>query len=195
MLLLADTVKEDLGWAPFRVAQGRAEKMRALNSPYGVGDRLRAVAFAEIQAREGFLWGARAFVEAPAEWRDTWLRFAEMENTHAQLLLNRAAELKVDLSERSVSDSLMRTFRRADRAEVFYYLISTAEQRGMEVGLSMIEPMREVDAESAAIFERCALEEKEHIAAALAALANHNLEAIKAEVLQKTRKPSTEVRA
>ncbi len=178
MLLLAETVKEEQSWAPFCVVQGRPEKMRSLRSPQGVGDRLRAVAFAEIQAREGFLWGARTFIDAPQEWKDTWLRFAEMENTHAQLLLNRAAELNVDVSERSVSASLMRMFRAADTAEVFYYLISTAEQRGMEVGLSMIKPMREVDAESAAIFERCAKEEEEHIAAAHAALENHDTAAM-----------------
>lgn len=165
-------------WSPF-VIQPRPEKMRALHSEHGVGDRLRAVAFAEIQARDGFLWGANFFTTAPKQWRTAWLRFAEMEDQHAQLLLDRAAALGVSLGERAVSDSLLKMFHKADRPEVFYYSISTAEQRGMEVGLSMIEPMKEVDPVSAAIFERCALEEEEHIATASKHLHDFDLEALR----------------
>src|SRR5687768_11832317 len=92
------------GWKPFRV-EAKAERMRSLHKPEGIGDRLRAVAFAELQARDGFLWGIERFPEADPELRNRWGEFAWMEETHAQLLLDRAAELGVDLGERAVSDT------------------------------------------------------------------------------------------
>ena len=54
-------------WAPFLVAenQGRGDPPRSLDSPDGVGDRLRTAAFAEVQARDAFLWAAGFFTDAP----------------------------------------------------------------------------------------------------------------------------------
>lgn len=152
-------------WKPFRVAE-RADRMRSIGIPEGVGDRIRAVAFAELQARDGFLWGLDRFPEALPELRAYWREFAAMEELHAQLLLDRAAELNVDLSERAVSDTLMRMFVRSDSADLFLYQISTAEERGMEVGTAMIRPIREVDPVSAAVFQRIVDDEVGHVSTA-----------------------------
>ena len=171
----AMNIRWDDSWKPFRV-EPRAERMRALVNPEGVGDRLRAVAFAEIQARDGFLWGIKMFPDAPAEWRASWVAFAKMEEEHAQLLLDRAAALGVDLGARAVSDTLMRMFLRSTTAELFLYQIATAEERGMDIGLSMLEPMRAVDPASAAIFARIAHEEIDHVSTAKRFLSSFSLE-------------------
>ena len=39
-----------------RINEARGEAPRSIDSLEGVGDRLRAAAFAEIQARDAFLW-------------------------------------------------------------------------------------------------------------------------------------------
>lgn len=160
---VAKTIKTSDLWKPFQVGP-KPDRMRAIHTLEGIGDRLRAVAFAEIQARDGFRLGIERFPEVDREIRKNWLEFAEMEELHAQLLLNRAHDLGVDLSARVVSDNLWRMFSMANEADFFLYLISTAEARGMEIGLSMIEPMRQFDAESAAVFERIARDEADHVA-------------------------------
>jgi uncharacterized ferritin-like protein (DUF455 family) len=174
----AMNIRLEDAWKPFRV-EPRAERMRALTSPEGVGDRLRAVAFAEIQARDGFLWGIQNFPDAPEEWRLAWAAFAKMEEEHAQLLLDRAAELGVDIGARAVSDTLMRMFLRSESSELFLYQIATAEERGMDIGLSMLEPMRLVDAGSAAVFARIAEEEVDHVATAKRFLEPFSLDFLK----------------
>ena len=57
-------------WSPFRLApEGtRPEPPRSIHTRDGIGDRLRSAAFAEIQAREAFLWADIRFAdEAPEE--------------------------------------------------------------------------------------------------------------------------------
>ncbi len=157
-------------WHPFVLTQGKPEPTRALTAAEGVADRLRLVAFAELQARDAFRWGAERFPEAPEAWRQDWLRFAEVEDRHAQMLLTRMEELGVDPGARTVSDKLTRLCRKAEDPVLFLFLLSSAEERGMEAGLVLGQQMTAVDAASAALFQQIAAEEVEHVASAKAAL-------------------------
>jgi hypothetical protein len=53
-------------WAPFLIGPSgtRPEAPRSIQTLQGVGDRLRAAAFADIQARDAFLWAAETFEDA-----------------------------------------------------------------------------------------------------------------------------------
>lgn len=167
-------------YSPFRIATGKPDAIRALQAPGGVADRLRVVAFAELQARDLFRYGAARFGEVvPPEWKESWLRFAEVEDVHAQLLLARMATLGLDPGERTVSDKLSRLCRAATDPVTFLFLLASAEERGMESGNILGEQMQAVDAESASIFARIAREEVEHVEAARAALSGVDLPALK----------------
>ena len=181
MTYFAHEIKRENHWKPFRVEK-RADKLRSIQSAEGIGDRLRIVAFAELQAREGFLWGVEQFREAPSEWREYWKEFSQMENCHAQLLLDRATELNLKLEERAVSDSLFKSFLKAKTPEAFFYLMATAEERGMDIGLSMVDTMRSIDEKSAEVFYRCAKEEVEHIEAAKKLLKPYDMKTLKEEL-------------
>jgi uncharacterized ferritin-like protein (DUF455 family) len=164
----------------FRIATGKPDSIRKMEAPGGVSDRLRVVAFAELQARDLFRYGAARFEgQVPEEWRRDWLRFAEVEDLHAQLLLTRMAELGISPGERTVSDKLSRLCRAAEDPVVFLFLLSSAEERGMEAGVVIGEQMKALDPHSAAIFARIASEEVEHVAAATGALAGHDLPGLK----------------
>jgi len=167
-------------YAPFRIAAGKPDAIRALQCPGGVGDRLRVVAFAELQARDLFRYGAERFSgEAPEAWREEWLRFASVEDQHAQLLLKRMQELGVEPGERAVSDKLSRLCRSADDPVTFLFLLASAEERGMESGNVLGSQMQPLDPESASIFARIAREEVEHVESARSALAPYALPELK----------------
>jgi uncharacterized ferritin-like protein (DUF455 family) len=159
-------------YAPFRMAISKPDAIRALQAPGGVGDRLRVVAFAELQARDLFRYGAEHFgSEIPSEWSRSWNEFAEVEDQHAQLLLTRMAQLGLEPGERTVSDKLSRLCRAASDPVTFLFLLASAEERGMESGNVLGSQMAAVDAESAGIFARIAREEVEHVEHARAVLA------------------------
>jgi uncharacterized ferritin-like protein (DUF455 family) len=167
-------------YAPFRLATGKPDPIRSLQAPGGVGDRLRVVAFAELQARDLFRYGAERFAgQVPEQWISNWRRFAEVEDLHAQLLLTRMEELGLSPGERTVSDKLSRLCRAAEEPVIFLFLLASAEERGMESGNVLGEQMKPVDPVSAAIFERIAREEVEHVEAARLALAPYSLPELK----------------
>jgi uncharacterized ferritin-like protein (DUF455 family) len=157
------------GYAPFRPTAGKPDGVRPLGALGGVEDRLRLVAFAELQARDLFRYGAQRFPDAP--WCATWLRFADVEDRHAQMLLSRMAELGFEPGARTVSDKLSRLCRAASDVVLFLFLLSSAEERGMEAGVVLGAQMQKVDPVSAAIFAQIAREEVEHVEEARAALA------------------------
>lgn len=162
----------DNQYGSFRTTAGKPDSIRKLEAPGGVEDRLRVVAFAELQARDLFRYGAERFAaEIPADWKESWLRFAEVEDLHAQLLLTRMAELGLAPGERTVSDKLSRLCRAATDPVMFLFLLASAEERGMEAGVVIGEQMKKVDPVSAAIFARIASEEVEHVEAATRFLA------------------------
>lgn len=164
------------GYIPFQPTAGRTAAVRGLRAAGGVGDRLRLVAFAELQARDLFLYGSEAFAgAAPEGWRARWRDFAAVEDRHAQLLLSRMTELGVEPGARTVSDKLSRLCRAASDPFLFLFLLSSAEERGMEAGFALGDQMREVDPISAALFARIAEEEVEHVEAARSMLAGQGL--------------------
>jgi uncharacterized ferritin-like protein (DUF455 family) len=160
------------GYAPFRPTGGRPDGVRALGSTGGIEDRLRLVAFAELQARDLFLYGYERFSgHAPSAWTNSWRRFAEVEDRHAQMLLSRMEELGQSPGARTVSDKLSRLCRATDDAVLFLFLLSSAEERGMDAGFVIGEQMRQTDSVSAEIFAQIAREEVEHVDAARGFLA------------------------
>ncbi|MGE3261700.1 MAG: DUF455 family protein [Bacteriovoracia bacterium] len=176
----SDITRENL-WQPFRLAE-KGDAIRAMQSAEGVADRLRLVAFAELQARDAFRSGAARFEGKIAEeLRQTWLRFAEVEDRHAQMLLARMAELGVDPGARAVSDKLTRLCEKATDPIVFLFLLSSAEERGMEQGKILGDQMLAVDAASAKIFIQIAEEEVEHVQMARDALAGFDLDNLRTQ--------------
>ncbi len=175
MNYFAADIQQENKWHPFWV-DPRPHRMRSVKIPEGIGDRIRAVAFAEVQAHQGFLWGYQRFTQADPLWRSTWLDLAKQEARHAQLLLDHAHKLEINLGERKVSDYLIRMFRSAGSPEFFQYLMVRAEARGMDMGLSMVKAIMEVDPQSGAIFKRIAQEEEEHIRVAESFLKNYDHE-------------------
>ena len=133
-------------WKPFQTSL-RGHPIRALSSPEGVADRLRVVAFAELQARDAFLWGAARFAQegVAVKWCEAWAAFAAVENRHAQMLLTRMDELKVNPGERVVSDRLTRVCHLAKDPVNFLFYLSSAEERGMEAGFFLGKEMRKYD--------------------------------------------------
>lgn len=167
-------------WLPFKVRDEKPEQIRELKAADGVADRLRLVAFAEVQARDIFRMGAERFAGvAPDNWLEEWKRFADVEERHAQMLLNRMSDLGFDPGARFVSDKLWRLCKLADDPILFLFLLSSAEERGMEAGFILGEQMKAVDAESAAVFAQIASEEVEHVEFAKLALAGHEFNVLR----------------
>jgi uncharacterized ferritin-like protein (DUF455 family) len=177
--MLSKNIKEANFWLPFQVRMERPDPIRAMGAKEGVADRLRVVAFAELQARDAFLWGANQFPEAPEAWLQDWRRFAEVEDRHAQMLLTRMVELGVNPGERWVSDKLTKLCHQAKDPITFLFILSSAEERGMEAGLTLGKQMRPYDAISADLFEQIAQDEVEHVASAKAALAGQVYEELR----------------
>ena len=155
-------------WSPFSVCApgAQAPAPRSVTTREGVADRLRAAAFAELQAREAFRFAADAFVEAPEELRSAWRALAAAEDRHLGWLLARLAALGVRPDERPVSARLWEALASCARAEEFEVLIAKAEERGRQAGERFATAMLAVDPESAAVFGRIADEEAGHVALA-----------------------------
>lgn len=155
-------------WAPFRVAPRgeRADPPRPIHTSEGIGDRLRAAAFAELQAREAFLWGVAHHMEAPEGLRQSWREFAAVEDKHLGWLLSRMQALGIDVRERVVSDQLWHSLIGCRDAREFALYMASAEERGRRAGERFREALAQTDPVSAEIFGRIADEEVEHIAVA-----------------------------
>ena len=174
-------ITPDQAWSPFRVSNEKTSLTRGMNSLDGVGDRLRLVAFAELQAREAFLWGAQKFKgQAPDAWIERWVEFATVEDRHAQMLLTRMAELGVQPGAKPVSDKLSRLCRASEDPITFLFVLASAEERGMEAGSILGKQMAEYDPISAAVFAQIANEEVEHVEMSRMALEGYDLEDLKA---------------
>jgi uncharacterized ferritin-like protein (DUF455 family) len=152
-------------WSPFRSApQGaHADAPRAITSTFGIGDRLRAAAFAELQAREAFDWAADRFEDAPTSLRTAWKGLALAEDRHLGWLLNRMKELGIDAAERQVSDQLWYSLVTCQNARDFAKYMASAEERGRKAGERFCQAMSAVDPVSAGIFGKIAEEEVAHI--------------------------------
>ncbi len=144
----------------------RAPSARSIESPFGVGDRLRAAAFAEAQAKEAFLWAAEHFVSAPADLRESWRRLAREEEKHLGWLLDRMQAIGAEVAGRAVSDKLWHSLVSRESAEEFARYMAGAEDWGREAGEKFCGQLEHIDPESAALFARIAKEELGHIAIA-----------------------------
>lgn len=154
-----------MSWEPFKTApaEERSDPPRPLATPEGVGDRLRAAAFAEVQARDAFEWAAARFADAPGTLREAWRGLARAEQRHLDWLCARMAALGVDPASRRVSDQLWRSLTSCKTAEEFANYMATAEDRGRRAGERFHEALATSDPETAAIFGRIAEEEVAHI--------------------------------
>ncbi|MBL7714104.1 MAG: DUF455 family protein [Bdellovibrionales bacterium] len=152
-------------WSPFRILPNgeRPAAPRPMQTHDGIVDRLRAAAFAEIQAREAFLWAAERFTDAPAELRDAWIRLAREEEKHLGWLLSRMRDLGHSPDEVGVSDQLWHSFMKCETAKQFSIYMATAEERGRRAGERFGQGLAGVDPVSAKIFETIAIEEVGHI--------------------------------
>ena len=153
-------------WSPFNVLPvgEKPPRTRSVRTPEGVGDRLRATAFAELQAREAFLWAAETFEDVPDELRRAWQGLAAAEDKHLRWLLKRMTELGISITERAVSDFLWQSFISCTSGAQFAEFMASAEERGQTAGERFAADMAEVDPISAALFERIAIEEEGHVA-------------------------------
>lgn len=161
-------------WEPFILLPRteRGPSPRAITSPEGVADRLRAAAFAELQAREAFDWAAEYFAPgncpagiepAPPQLCRAWSALARAEERHLGWLLNRMTELGVSITDRPVSDQLWVSLRVQPTPRDFARAMAGAEERGRQAGLRFREQMAAHDPESARIFGDIADEELEHV--------------------------------
>jgi uncharacterized ferritin-like protein (DUF455 family) len=132
-----------------------------------VGDRLRAAAFAELQAREAFDWAAGTFSDAPESLRKCWRGLALAEERHLGWLLKRMTELGIDVAERRVSDQLWLSLTSCQSAKEFALYMASAEERGRKAGVRFHKAMLKHDPVTAQIFGKIAEEEVEHIQLAI----------------------------
>jgi uncharacterized ferritin-like protein (DUF455 family) len=153
-------------WGPFKVTSRgeHAPGPRAMTSKEGVMDRLRAVAFAELQAREAFYWASEAFAgQATEACLNAWKGLGMAEDRHYQWLLKRLAELGGEIEGRPVSDQLWVSLRTCKLPDEFAHKMASAENRGRIAGERFVEGMKSFDPESAEIFRKISEEEIEHI--------------------------------
>jgi uncharacterized ferritin-like protein (DUF455 family) len=120
-----------MNWQPFVVCEPHeyAAAPRGINTLEGLGDRMRIAAFAELQAREAFLWAADTLIDANENLRETWRAIARDENRHLMMLLGRMAELGIRPDERPVSDRLWQSLRACKSSREFVAYMRTAEER------------------------------------------------------------------
>ncbi|HUP56398.1 MAG TPA: ferritin-like domain-containing protein [Bdellovibrionota bacterium] len=152
-------------WSPFSLtpAGERGDPPRSIDTIEGRGDRMRTAAFAELQARHAFLWGAERFTEVPEALRQAWRSLAAAEDRHLNWLLQRMAALGISITERRVSDQLWKTLTSCKSACEFAIYMATAEERGRRAGERFAVAMKSRDPESAVIFGKIAEEEVAHI--------------------------------
>jgi len=166
--------KAKIEWAPFAVcAPGeKAPYPRSLNTPEGLGDRLRFVAFAEKQAENAFFLAAHSYPSLPEAVKNTWLQLSREEAKHLGWLLARMKELGVDPSERPQSLALWNSFDRCSTAAEFALFMANAEERGRIAGEQFYETLLKTDPTTGELFRKIAEEEKLHIELARSVMAD-----------------------
>jgi uncharacterized ferritin-like protein (DUF455 family) len=149
-------------WSPYQI--GIAPRVRPLQTPEGLGDRIRLIAFAERQAYFAFLEATERFTDAPAGLLSAWKWVAQEEAKHESWLLKRLSELGQDVSATPVSLNLYHSFAECKTARDFAFYISDAEERGRIGALRFAEVLKERDPLTAHMFAEIAREELEHVA-------------------------------
>jgi uncharacterized ferritin-like protein (DUF455 family) len=157
-----------MDFRPFEICQPGEwpDKPRPMNTPEGVGDRMRSAAFAELQASAAFKWAAEHFQEAPAELRASWTDQVADESRHYGMIRRRMDELGVGVTEKKVSLSLWEALQNCTTGEEFCVMIAAAEEKGRRAGLKLAGHMKNADPETARIFLEIAEDEVAHVALA-----------------------------
>jgi len=152
-------------WELFKICNEgeRAPSPRSMKSKEGVGDRIRSAAFAEIQARDAFVWASENFDDASAPLKKTWRQLASEEHKHLSWLLIRLKELEISIDERPVSPQLWNSFMTCKTAEEFAIYMASAEERGRIAGERFAQQLVQFDLKSSRIFAQIAKEEVAHI--------------------------------
>jgi uncharacterized ferritin-like protein (DUF455 family) len=157
-----------LDFSPFDICGPgeRPGKPRAMNTPEGVGDRMRAAAFAELQAIAAFQWAADHFTDVSEDLRTSWRAQVADESRHYDMIRTRMDELGVDVRGRKVSLSLWETLQECATGQEFCIRIAAAEERGRRAGLKLAGHLKKSDPATAAVFLEIAADEVAHVALA-----------------------------
>jgi len=133
-------------WSPFDVLPaGTRASVRPLGHAEGVCDRLRAIAFAEQQARDAFLWAAATLTDAEPALQRAWRGLSAAEDSHRTWLLTRLDELGGAPGDRPVAADLWRSLVSSTTAEEFARLMAGAELRGQQAGERMAQKLATSD--------------------------------------------------
>jgi len=149
-------------WSPYLI--GTPYRLRSLQTPEGLGDRLRLIAFAERQAFHAFSEAAQRFLDAPVELIEAWKWVALEEAKHESWLLKRLKELGQNPAAMPVSLNLYHSLQRCQTARDFAFYVSDAEERGRVGAEKFAEVLAKSDPVTASMFKQIAEEEKAHIA-------------------------------
>lgn len=149
-------------WTPYLI--GEPPRIRSLQTPEGLGDRLRMIAFAERQAFHAFNDASEKFTDAPDGLREAWKWVALEEAKHEKWLLTRMDELGFDVAAVPVQFNLYFALSRCKTAHEFALFIADAEDRGRIGAEKFAEVLAVKDPVTAKMFAQIALEERAHIA-------------------------------
>lgn len=157
-----------IDFSPFDICQPgeRPDKPRPMNTPEGIGDRMRSAAFAELQAIAAFKWAADHFGDAPTELRASWVAQVADESRHYGMIRRRMDELGVVVTEKKVSLGLWEALQDCATGEEFCIMIAMAEERGRRAGLKLAGHLKHADPATARIFLEIAEDEVAHVALA-----------------------------
>jgi uncharacterized ferritin-like protein (DUF455 family) len=157
-----------VNWEPFDLcAPGQdPPRPRDIRSLEGLGDRLRTAAFAERQAVHAFTWAASHFDELPAGLADDWRRQIPQEERHCALILERMAQLGIEVGAVPVSPRVWESVRDLETGKQFCLYIASAEERGRQAGIRLCRALKDSDPETVAIFQSIVDDEEAHVALA-----------------------------
>jgi uncharacterized ferritin-like protein (DUF455 family) len=137
-----------------------------MDTPAGLGDRMRTAAFAELQAIAAFSWAADHFQDVPPTLRDDWAAQVADESRHYQMICLRMEELGFEITERPVSTALWESLKGCTSGQEFCVKIAAAEERGRQAGVRLARHLEKSDPDTAAIFREIAADEVAHVALA-----------------------------
>ncbi len=154
-----------MDWLPFTLCapDRRPPRPRSIHSLEGLGDRMRTAAFAEFQAIAAFRWAAERFTDAPEGLRQAWREQVADEELHYRIIIERMAELGIEVDARPVSPRIWQSVRACTRGREFCILIAGAEERGRRAGLQLIAALGGRDPATAAVFQRIVDDEVAHV--------------------------------
>jgi len=164
--------------APIQQEAGRPEKpelvpprklkRRRLGSPTGHASMIHAIAHIEFNAINLALDAVYRFRDMPAEYYDDWLRIADEERYHFQLVQGRLNRLGFEYGDFPAHNGLWETAQQtAEDVLLRMGLVPRIlEARGLDVNPGIMEKLREIgDEESQPILEVILQDEVGHVKA------------------------------